>query len=52
MPTRAAGGLDFTAKSGKRQEREATQALRVKPGAVHPVLKTQSFAISSKGSRI
>jgi len=36
-PARAAGALDFTAKSGKRQGREAAQALWVKPGAMHAV---------------
>ena len=40
--TRTAGGLDFTAKGGKRQGREVPQSLRVKPGAKHPVWKTQS----------
>ena len=40
--TRAAGGLDFTAIGGKRQWREVPQSLRVKPGAKHPVWKTQS----------
>jgi len=29
--TRTAGGLDFTAKGGKRQGREVPQSLRVKP---------------------
>ena len=40
--TRTAGGLDFTAKGGKRQGREVPQRLRVEPGVTHPVLKTQS----------
>jgi hypothetical protein len=40
--TRTASGLDFTAIGEKRQGREAPQSLRVKPGAKHPVLKTQS----------
>jgi len=40
--TRTAGGLDFTAKGGKRQGREVPQSLRVEPGAKHPVRKTQS----------
>jgi hypothetical protein len=39
--TRKAGGLDFTAIGGKRQGREVPQSLRVKPGAKHPVWKTQ-----------
>ena len=39
--TRTAGGLDFPAKRGKRQGREVPQSLRVKPGAKHPVWKTQ-----------
>jgi hypothetical protein len=39
--TRTAGGLDFTAKGGKRQGHEVPQSLRVKPGAMHPVWKTQ-----------
>ena len=42
--TREAGGLDFTAIGGKRQGREVPQSLRVKPGAKHPVWKTQSDA--------
>jgi hypothetical protein len=33
--------LDFTAIGGKRQGREVPQSLRVKPGAKHPVWKTQ-----------
>ena len=37
---RTAGGLDFTAISGKRQGREVPQSLWVKPGASHPVWKT------------
>jgi hypothetical protein len=41
--TRTADGLDFTAKGGKRPGREAPQSLRVKPGASHPVWKTQSY---------
>ncbi|MGD8883411.1 MAG: hypothetical protein PVI82_16045 [Desulfobacterales bacterium] len=40
--TRTAGVLDFTAIGGKRQGREVPQSLRVKPGAKHPVWKTQS----------
>jgi hypothetical protein len=40
--TRAAGGLSFTAKGGKRQGREVSKSLRVKPGAKHAVWKTQS----------
>jgi hypothetical protein len=39
--TRAAGGLDFTARGGKRQGREVPQSLRVEPGAKRPVWKTQ-----------
>jgi len=39
--TRRAGGLDFTAKGGKRQGRAVPQSLRVKPDAKHPVWKTQ-----------
>ena len=39
--SRKAGGLDFTAISGKRQGREVPLSLRVKPGASHPVWKTQ-----------
>jgi hypothetical protein len=39
--TRTAGGLDFTAKGGKRQGYEVPRSLRVKPGAKHPVWKTQ-----------
>ena len=35
--TRTAGGLDFTAKGGKRQGRAVPRLLRVKPGARHPV---------------
>jgi hypothetical protein len=34
--------LDFTAIGRKRQGREVSQWLRVKPGAKHPVWKTQS----------
>ena len=41
--TREAGGLDFTATGGKRQGREATQSLRVEPGAKHPVWKAQTI---------
>jgi hypothetical protein len=41
-PTRTAGGLDFTAEGGKRQGHAVPQWLRVKPGAKHPVWKTQS----------
>ena len=37
-----AGGLDFNAIGGKRQWREVPQSLRVKPGAMYPVWKTQS----------
>jgi hypothetical protein len=44
--TRIAGGLDFTAIGGKRQQREVPQSLRVKPGAKHPVWKTQSIESS------
>ena len=44
--TRVAGGLDFTAKGGKRQGHEVPQSLGVKPGAKHPVWKTQSRASS------
>jgi hypothetical protein len=40
--TRIAGVLDFTAIGGKRQGREVPQSLQVKPGAKHPVWKTQS----------
>jgi hypothetical protein len=40
--TRIAGGLAFTAIGGKRQGRKVPQSLRVKPGAKHPVWKTQS----------
>jgi len=40
--TRTAGGLDFSAMGGKRQGRVMPQSLRVKPGAKHPVWKTQS----------
>ena len=40
--TRTAAGLDFTAKGGKRQEQAVPRSLRVKPGAKHPVWKTQS----------
>ena len=39
--TRKADGLDFTAKGGKRQGREAPKSSRVKAGAKHPVCKTQ-----------
>jgi len=35
--TRREGGLDFSAIGGKRQGREATQSVRVKPDAKHPV---------------
>jgi hypothetical protein len=41
--TRTAGGLNFTAKGGKRQGREVPQSLRVKLGAKHPVWKAQSY---------
>jgi chorismate mutase len=34
--------LDFTAKGGKRQGHGVPRSLRVKPGAKHPVWKTQS----------
>jgi benzoyl-CoA reductase/2-hydroxyglutaryl-CoA dehydratase subunit BcrC/BadD/HgdB len=47
--TRTAGGLDFTAKGGKRQRREVPLSLRVKPGAKHPVWKTQSKNPESDG---
>jgi len=40
--TRTAGGLDFTAIGGKRQGRKVPRSLRVKPGAKHPVWKTQT----------
>jgi hypothetical protein len=40
--TRTVGGLDFTAKGGKRQGHAVPQSLRVKPGAKLPVWKTQS----------
>jgi hypothetical protein len=40
--TRKAGGLDFTATGGKIQGHIVPRSLRVKPGAVHPVWKTQS----------
>ena len=40
--TRTAGGLDFTARGGKRQGREVPRSLRVKPGAKPPVWETQS----------
>ena len=39
--TRKADDLDFIAKGGKRQGREAPKSSRVKPGAKHPVWKTQ-----------
>ena len=39
---RIAGGFDFTAIGGKRQEREVPQSVRVKPGANPSVWKTQS----------
>jgi len=39
--TRKVGGLDFTARGGKRQGHAVPQSLRVKPGAKHPVWKTQ-----------
>ena len=35
--TRTAGGLDFTAKCGKRQGHAVPRSLRVKPGVSHPV---------------
>jgi len=35
--TRTAGGLDFTAKGGKKQGRAVPRWLRVKPVARHPV---------------
>jgi len=47
--TRTAGGLDFTATSGKRQGCEVPQSLRVEPGASHPVWKTQSPASETDG---
>jgi NADPH-dependent glutamate synthase beta subunit-like oxidoreductase/Pyruvate/2-oxoacid:ferredoxin oxidoreductase delta subunit len=40
--TRTAGGLDFTAKGGKKKGRAVPRSLRVKPGAKHPVWVTQS----------
>ncbi|MBW2435436.1 MAG: hypothetical protein JRF36_17645 [Deltaproteobacteria bacterium] len=46
--TRKAGGLDFTAKCGKRQGHAVPRSLRVKPGAKHPVWKTQSKADKSE----
>jgi len=51
--TRTAGGLDFAAEGGKRQGREVPQLLRVKPGAKHPVWKTQSNTalVSQPGNR-
>jgi hypothetical protein len=36
-----AGGLVFAAIGGKRQGHEVPQSLLVKPGAKHPVWKTQ-----------
>jgi len=44
--TRKAGGLDFIAAGDKRQGREVPQSLRVKPGAKHPVWKTQTVSKS------
>jgi hypothetical protein len=41
--------LDFTAKGGKRQGREVPQPLREKPGAKHPVWKTQ-LSVSDQNS--
>ena len=41
--TRTAVGLDFSAIGGKKQGREVPQSLRVEPGALHPVWKTQKF---------
>ena len=55
MTTSMLGGLDFSAKGGKRQEREVSQSLQVEPGARHPAWKTQSFEPSlhhSSGSII
>jgi len=49
--TRTAGGLDFTAIGGKRQGREVPQSLRVKPGAKHPVWKTQKKEPGMSASR-
>jgi hypothetical protein len=43
IPARSRDGLDFTAIGGKRQGHEVPQSLRVKPGAKHPVWKTQSI---------
>jgi benzoate/toluate 1,2-dioxygenase reductase subunit len=40
--TRTAGGLDFTARGGKRQGREVSPSLRVEPDAKHPVRETQT----------
>ncbi len=39
--TRTAGGLNFTTTGEKRKGRAVPQSLRVKPGAKHPVGKTQ-----------
>ena len=50
--TRTAGGLDFPAIGGKRQGREVPQSLRVKPGAKHPVWKTQSKAAAIDGAAV
>ena len=44
--TRKAGGVDFIAVGDKRQGREVPQSLRVKPGAKHPVWKTQTVSKS------
>jgi hypothetical protein len=38
--TRIAGGLDFTARGGKRQGHAVPRSLQVKPGAKHPVWET------------
>jgi hypothetical protein len=40
--TCATGGLDFTARGGKRQGHEVPQSLWVELSARHPVWKTQS----------
>ncbi len=52
--TRTAGGLDFTANGGKRQEREVPQSLRggtLKRDAKHPVQETHSQSPTA-GSRL
>ena len=43
--TRTAGGLDFVVKDGKRQGHAVPRSLWVKPGAKHPVWKTQSLTM-------